>query len=448
MENNEGKQEKKSRSLWDKFVGIFFEETVDEVLGYEDTYFDYDKSVLHKKPKSKDIDFDKESDTVRRTQRKGPKQEKSKSSVISTRGGKPKKADSTSDLPITSEKPIRVSKSNGNSGFTDIPNGGVNEAKNKKGNGISLKGILAIFASCGIVAGTGYAIANRKPSVEETNSSVVSFISDDTQIDEVFGQYSKDAETYNNVYSSTETLDTMLSGENNIVAAFDKLSELIEISDTLEKYDLDKALHLNGDVRSLTEQEKYEIENMSRADLLALIDEYNEMSDVDMYAFNQKSMDYSYLAMRLAYAQNVIDGQLVRYGTDILSTYPDLLAKAIIVDKADLDISYYSDIDIKEYNGDYVACYYCPENGSQYNAILDSRLSKLMKYKNYFDTYTSTDNGFDDFKKTARKEIEYSKICLLADYELNLFNGNESIRYKLSSSSNYSINKKIKQLAQ
>lgn len=330
--------------------------------------------------------------------------------------------------------------------FTDNTDKTKNETKtesikDKEKKHIPVKGVFLFAASAGIVAATGYAIANREREVEVTNSAIINSIKNETQVDDVIAEFNDDAAIYNTV-EGNETIDTILSGENNIVSAADKMVDLINMSNELDSYELDKALKLNGDIRSLTNEEKNEIRNMSRADLLTMMDLFKEMGDVDIQAFNKKSVDYSYLTMKLSFAKYIIDNQIMKYGTNILSTYPELIIQSIIIDESGFDTTDYVDVDIKLIDGSYYASYKALDNGSQYNVLLDSKAIRLIKDKDYFDGYTSENDSFNDFKKKALKTINDCKMMLLTDCEIKHSGPIESTRYELKTSSNYKVFKK------
>ena len=456
---DEEKNEKKKKSLWDKFVNIFCAE-----IDLDEFDFDYDRDVLHQEkkssPKEAVVDSSKKETPVKPVINHSKKETPVKPIIDHSKKETPVKP--LAEVNKVEEKYSSEKKDNlsSDASKTILPNKLVKKKsakqskiktvkkEEKDGNKKSVitpKRVIIFLASAGVVGAAGYVIANRKPEIEETNSSIIKAIDDETQIDEVFDEYNLDVEKYNTV-DSNETLDTILSGEVNIVSSADKLVELINLSNALDEYDLEEALHLNGDVRSLTVDEKHEIENMSRADLLELMDQFNEMQDVDIQMFDQNAIDYSYIAMRLSYAKYIVDSQIMKYGTNLLSTYPELLIKAIIVDEANLDVSKFNDIDIKLYDGSYNACYYAPENGVQYNVVLDSRAEELIKHKEYFDTYSSKDDSFKDFKKEALKTINDCKIMLIADHDIKAKGVTENTDYSLTSSSNYSVKKKLNTL--
>lgn len=445
---DEEKNKNKKKSLWDKFVGVFCSE-----IDLDEIDFDYDREVLHqekkKAPKKKKTVVDSsKKETPLKPNFEVARRETPVKPVTEDSEKKESTSSKKSDV-WTSEfsKPVQTKKTIKKQGAKQKKAKTTDKAKKDedKKSIITPKRVIIFLASAGVVGAAGYAIANRKPEIEETNSSIIKAIDDETQIDEVFDEYNLDVEKYNTV-DSNETLDTILSGEVNIVSSADKLVELINLSNALDEYDLEEALHLNGDVRSLTVDEKHEIENMSRADLLELMDQFNEMQDVDIQKFDQNAIDYSYIAMRLSYAKYIVDSQIMKYGTNLLSTYPELLIKAIIVDEANLDVSKFDEIDIKLYDGSYNACYYAPENGVQYNVVLDSKAEELIEHKDYFDTYSSKDDSFKDFKKEALKTINDCKIMLIADHNIKVRGITENTDYSLTSSSNYSVKKKLNTL--
>lgn len=457
---------KEKKGLFDKIIKVFNGDFDIDEVDFSAYDFDYDREVMHEKKnvekKSKiprietpirPVDEPKKKETSIKatyTKEDRKKEDEAKndywtSAFESTFSGKEEKKSSERVITVTenNKKSKKDEKTkNEVKSKTEVKEkedkDGLNQNNKKNKKVVSLKGVTIGAASIALALAAGYAIANRNREVESTNSSIISAIGDKTHVDEIFDEYNEDAANYNDVVGN-ETIDTILSGENNIVSAADKLSDLIMISDELESYDLEEALKLNGDVRSLNNEEKEQIRNMSRADLLQMMDSFKEMGDVDIQAFDKKSVDYSYLTMKLSFAKYIIDNQIMKYGTDILSTYPELIIQAVIINESNFEPSEYVNVDIKLIDGNYYACYKAVPNGSHYNVLLESKANKLIKDKDYFDGFTSDKDSFKDFKEKALKTLNDCKIMLLADCKIKHSGSIQNTRYELETSSNFKV---------
>ena len=467
MKQNNRRNDKNRKSLWDRFVSIFFEEVPYDEIDFESldrAFAEAEKKEKDNKNVKKD---DKEKASVgvygnypefmhyekKKEEKVEPKKAISEIDEIDARDDIGLDLDRfdvvapAADEDVVTNKPAQKKKAVKNKPEKKEIRKEVKETEEetKKERKIGAREYLAILLAAVIGAFTTYSILNRKPEIDETNSTIMNSIEDDTQIDEVFDEYNKDLEKFYTA-STTETLDTMLSGDRNVVSSVDKLEELINLSNKLDDYDLDDVLKLNGNLRSLTVEEKSEIKDMSRADLLAMMDQFDEVRDLDFQEFHQDSIDYTYLVMKLSYAKYVIDSQIMKYGTDLLSTYPELIIKAVIIDETGLETLKFSDIDIKYYDGSYNACYRAPESSTEYRVVLDSKSSQLIEDKQYFDTFGLSDDSFIDFKKMAIDTLNDCKIMLLADHDLNYSGPESSTKYTLRSSSNFSVREKAKKL--
>ena len=462
------RKKRDKNSIFNKILDLFVGYVDLDEIDFDKYNFDYDSEVLHnsekenkkvikpvkKKVKAEQVskvdveenvipvvdnnDTEIEEKTSEITERVGEEENDYWSSGFESNFDGEEKESSEQVIPSVDDDASESIDNEASTNNEDSENKANNENNH---NLITIKGVVIFAASVGIVVAAGYAVANRNQNVEVTNSAIIESIKSETKIDEVFDVYSSDASNYI-VMDADETIDTVLSGESNIVSAVDKMVDLIDISNELGDYDLDKALALNGDIRSLTNAEKDQIRNMSRFDLLTIMDMFKEMGDVDIQAFDKKSVDYSYLTMKLSFAKYIIDNQIMKYGTDILSTYPELIIQAIIIDESGFDTKDYADVDVRLINGKYYACYKAEDNGSQYNVLLDSKAIKLIKDKEYFDGYTSENVNFNDFKEKALETINDCKVMLLTDCEIKHSGPIENTKYQLKTSSNYKVFKK------
>ena len=312
---------------------------------------------------------------------------------------------------------------------------------------------IVIFGAAGVLGVTGIVLfRNRKPSVDITNAAIIESVSSKKSIDEVIDIYNNDLEKANIANLDSNMLNSVLSGETDIVTAIDKTEFYLYVSDRLSEYDLDDIVSFNGDLRSLTEEEKTEIDAISTEQLIKLMDEFEEMEDVDYRDFTKEAIEKCSLGMRLSYAEKIVNNQLIKYGSFFLSRYPELIVQSTLIDETNLDIDTYSNIQIKNIDDDdnYEVFYYEPEIGAYYNVELnDKYLRSITQYKEFFDKYStdSTKEDFKTFKKTARKAINDYKISILKDYDLSVDDEYNTISYDLDSKdSNYDVRQKVKKL--
>ncbi|MBR4617824.1 MAG: hypothetical protein IKO49_00740 [Bacilli bacterium] len=322
--------------------------------------------------------------------------------------------------------------------------------KNKKKR-LSTKGKLAI-GTASVLAITGFVLyRNREPQVDLTNKAIIEVVSDDKTLDEVFDMYNDELVKANVNHLVASHINTVLSGETDIVTAIDKVDFYVGISDKLASYNLDEVLSFNGDLRSLTEEEKTAIETMNTKDLIKLIEKYDDMEEVDYRDFSQAGIDKCSLAMKLGYAEKIVNNQLVKYGSRFLKEYSELIIQSTILDETGLPISKYDEIQIKDADddSDYEVYYYEPSIGTYYTVDLgEKHLKRLAQYKDFFDKYSSgsSEESFADYKKTALKAINDFKISMLKEYYL-LHDSRDIVNYDLvSDQSNHDIGEKVKSL--
>ena len=322
--------------------------------------------------------------------------------------------------------------------------------KNKKKR-LSTKGKLAI-GTASVLAITGFVLyRNREPQVDLTNKAIIEVVSDDKTLDEVFDMYNDELVKANVNHLVASHINTVLSGETDIVTAIDKVDFYVGISDKLASYNLDEVLSFNGDLRSLTEEEKTAIETMNTKDLIKLIEKYDDMEEVDYRDFSQAGIDKCSLAMKLGYAEKIVNNQLVKYGSRFLKEYSELIIQSTILDETGLPISKYDEIQIKDADddSDYEVYYYEPSIGTYYTVDLgEKHLKRLAQYKDFFDKYSSgsSEESFADYKKTALKAINDFKISMLKEYYL-LHDSKDIVNYDLvSDQSNHDIREKVKSL--
>ena len=316
---------------------------------------------------------------------------------------------------------------------------------------LSTKGKLAI-GTASVLAITGFVLyRNREPQVDLTNKAIIEVVSDDKTLDEVFDMYNDELVKANVNHLVASHINTVLSGETDIVTAIDKVDFYVGISDKLASYNLDEVLSFNGDLRSLTEEEKTAIETMNTKDLIKLIEKYDDMEEVDYRDFSQAGIDKCSLAMKLGYAEKIVNNQLVKYGSRFLKEYSELIIQSTILDETGLPISKYDEIQIKDADddSDYEVYYYEPSIGTYYTVDLgEKHLKRLAQYKDFFDKYSSgsSEESFADYKKTALKAINDFKISMLKEYYL-LYGSDDIVNYDLvSDQSNHDIGEKVKSL--
>lgn len=312
---------------------------------------------------------------------------------------------------------------------------------------------IVVFSTVGILGFVGVSLfKDRKPIVNSTNISVVDYVSSDKSIDEIVELYNSELEKSNVEKLDSTRLCNILSGENNIVTAIDKISFYLSVSDKLADYDLDGIVSFNGNLRSLTEEEMFEVETLTTEELIDIIDQFDDMEEISYDDFSKESILKCSLGMKLSYAEKIINNQLVKYGSSFLSAYPELIVQSTVIDETGLDYDSYSNILIKDIDNDnyYEVLYYEDKIGAYYNVELEDKYLRLVaKDKEFFDNYNinSSEYDFKDYKNHAREAINDYKIVLLKDYSLKTNSRHSVLEYELDSSdTNSDIRKKIKKI--
>ena len=125
--------------------------------------------------------------------------------------------------------------------------------------------------------------------------------------------------------------------------------------------------------------------------------------------------------MDLKYAKDLINSQLLREGKSFLADYGDLIIQSIIIDKTNLPVEEYDDIEIKVNDNRYSLKYTAETTGQHFTVNIDDNdVREILTSSDYFDSTIDKKVNFKDYKKKSLKAITvYKKAVLLSNYELD-----------------------------
>ena len=121
----------------------------------------------------------------------------------------------------------------------------------------------------------------------------------------------------------------------------------MEDDKNMNEFELEKIVEDGDGLRKLTKEEELTVESLTISDLEEKMAHFGEKSNVDYKEFSQEAIEYNREAMDLKYAKDLINSQLLREGKSFLADYGDLIIQSIIIDKTNLPVEEYDDIEIK-----------------------------------------------------------------------------------------------------
>ena len=305
---------------------------------------------------------------------------------------------------------------------------------------------LTVFGAAAVLVFVGYKIHDREPEIDLENSKVIDSVSDEKSIDEVMGLYDAELTSKYGDDERESSLGNILSKETDLSAAIDTIETLTKLSNELDEFELEKIVEDGDGLRKLTKEEELAVESLTVSDLEEKMAHFGEKSNVDYKEFSQEAIEYNREAMDLKYAKDLINSQLLREGKSFLADYGDLIIQSIIIDKTNLPVEEYDDIEIKVNDNRYSLKYTAETTGQHFTVNIDDNdVREILTSSDYFDSTIDKKVNFKDYKKKTLKAINVYKKALLSTYELDK---EYSDAWSLSNeSTNSEIREKVKSLS-
>lgn len=314
---------------------------------------------------------------------------------------------------------------------------------------------IALFSSVVVLATAGgyELIKNREPDIDISNKDIITSVEKDRSIDELLEMYNEGQEKQEN---SNTGIATALTNEDDIVQKLDLIEQYAQVSNQLEKLDLDDVTAASRGLRSLTQDEKTSVANLNLTQLQDKIASYEKQKDVDINDFSKNAIDKNRLAMDLEYAEDLINSELIQNGNEFMEKYGELLIQSIVIDQTGLDLEQCEKLKLTENDKEdikskYIVKYYAESTGQQFIVELkDDDVEDIAYYSAYFKELTPDviEEDLSNYKENVLKAIHVYKKGCLNDYEMVVKNRTDNNTWELKpTQSNSEIKEKVKELS-